>query len=165
MLLHRKAIKAIVKQRLQWSYMFCGILGRSFWSNKSSSGPPTPHKTFRNHWISTSGASFSYFLFPSCVISTWVCLRVQWDKSMRKRYFQMMGDTVMMFLFAYRQLLGWVMRCFKHWYNFKTNTQRHWSWHTERTTLTRRDTCTTPTNTMLWRMQTLISWTKWKMSF
>lgn len=35
-----------------------------------------------------------------------------------------MGDSVMMFLFAYQQLLGWVMRCFQHWYTSKhINTQ------------------------------------------
>lgn len=78
-------------------------------------------------------------------------------------YFSMTNDTVMMFLFAYRQLLGWVMRCFKHWYTFKPTHTGHCYRHTECTTL--GDTCTTPTNTMLWRIQTLISWTKWKMSF
>lgn len=50
-------------------------------------------------------------------------------------YFKMMGDTVMMFLFAYRQLLGWVTRCFRHWYTYKHIHTKHCYEHTERTTL------------------------------
>ena len=66
------------------------------------------------------------------------------------------GDGVSVRL--HRQLLGWVMRCFKHWY-----TNKHTQIHT--VTDTQRHTHNTYTHTMLWRMQTLISWTKWKMSF
>lgn len=86
-----------------------------------------------------SAGSFSAVTFSTgAVLFQRVCLRVQSDKkSMRNGVvlidscqFEVTGDKVMMFLFAYRQLLGWVMRCFNTDILTNTYTQKHCSLNT-----------------------------------
>ncbi len=109
-----------------------------------------------NHWFIKN---FSLMFLSSGVVSTCVCLRVQPDKSER--------NEVDIFT---RWVTRWWCFCspidsfrlsnalFSTLIHINTYTQNTVI-NTERTMLGRRDTCTTSTNTMLWRIQTLISWT------